>query len=291
MIKFYLFKIMLLFLLLLGSIQVWSQTRVTGKVTSDEDGAALPGVSILEKGTSNGTVTDVNGAYSITIGQNAVLVFSFVGFTTQEVSVGGRTTIDVSLAGDVTALSEVVVIGYGELQKKDVTGSIVAISTKDFNRGVISSPQDLLVGKVAGVQVTSNNGAPGAGSTIRIRGGSSLTASNDPLIVIDGFPVDNSTISGSPNALATINPNDIESFTVLKDASATAIYGSRASNGVILITTKKGKQDKFLLSYNGTVGVSSPIDYIDVLSGDELRAKATQLESEGFSGLNDAALA
>jgi TonB-dependent starch-binding outer membrane protein SusC len=290
MIKFYLFKIMLLFLLLLGSIQVWSQTRVTGKVTSDEDGAALPGVSILEKGTSNGTVTDVNGGYSITIGQNAVLVFSFVGFTTQEVSVAGRTTIDVSLAGDVTALSEVVVIGYGELQKKDVTGSIVAISTKDFNRGVISSPQDLLVGKVAGVQVTSNNGAPGAGSTIRIRGGSSLTASNDPLIVIDGFPVDNSTISGSPNALATINPNDIESFTVLKDASATAIYGSRASNGVILITTKKGKQDKFQLSYNGTVGVSSPIEYIDVLSGDETRALAARLTEEGFSGLSAAAL-
>jgi iron complex outermembrane receptor protein len=188
-------------------------------------------------------------------------------------------------------LTEVVVIGYGELQKKDVTGSIVAIDTKDFNRGVISSPQDLLVGKVAGMQITSNNGAPGSGSTIRIRGGSSLKASNDPLIVIDGFPVDNSVISGSPNALATINPNDIESFTVLKDASATAIYGSRASNGVIIITTKKGKQDKFQLSYNGTVGVSSPIDYTDVLSGDELRAVATQLESEGFSGLNAAALA
>jgi iron complex outermembrane receptor protein len=291
MIKFYLFKNwILVFLLLTSATSVWSQTRVTGKVSSGEDGSALPGVSILEKGTTNGTVTDVNGTYSINTGENAVLVFSFVGFTTQEIPVGGQTTIDVALAGDVTALSEVVVIGYGELQKKDVTGSIVAISTKDFNRGVISSPQDLLVGKIAGVQVTSNNGAPGSGSTIRIRGGSSLKASNDPLIVIDGFPVDNSTISGSPNALATINPNDIESFTVLKDASATAIYGSRASNGVILITTKKGKQDKFQLSYNGTVGVSSPIDYIDVLSGDETRALATRLTEEGFSGLSQAAL-
>jgi TonB-dependent starch-binding outer membrane protein SusC len=291
MVKLYLFKNWLIVLLLLVSSYAWAQTRVTGKVTSGDDGSALPGVSILEKGTTNGTVTDVNGSYSINTGENAVLVFSFVGFTTQEVPVAGRSAIDITLAGDVTALTEVVVIGYGELQKKDVTGSIVAIDTKDFNRGVIASPQDLLVGKVAGLQVTSNNGAPGSGSTIRIRGGSSLKASNDPLIVIDGFPVDNSVISGSPNALATINPNDIESFTVLKDASATAIYGSRASNGVIIITTKKGKQDKFQLSYNGTVGVSSPIDYIDVLSGDELRARATQLESEGFSGLNDAALA
>lgn len=290
MIKFYLLKTCFVVLLLLASFEVWSQPSVTGKVTSQEDGTAMPGVSILEKGSNNGTVTDVNGNYSITTGDNAILVFSFVGFTTQEIPVGGRTTIDLVLVPDVTALSEVVVIGYGELQKKDVTGSIVAISTKDFNRGVIASPQDLLVGKVAGLQVTSNNGAPGAGSTIRIRGGSSLKASNDPLIVIDGYPVDNSVISGSPNALATINPNDIESFTVLKDASATAIYGSRASNGVIIITTKKGKQDKFQLSYNGTVGISSPMDYIDVLSGDELRDRATQLESEGLSGLNQAAL-
>jgi iron complex outermembrane receptor protein len=290
MIKLYLSKSCFVFLLFLAAFQGWSQTSVTGKVTSGEDGSALPGVSILEKGTTNGTVTDVNGSYSISTGENATLVFSFVGFTTQEVPVGGRTTIDVTLTGDVIALNEVVVIGYGELQRKDVTGSIVAIDTKDFNRGVIASPQDLLVGKVAGLQVTSNNGAPGSGSTIRIRGGSSLKASNDPLIVIDGFPVDNSVIAGSPNALGTLNPNDIESFTVLKDASATAIYGSRASNGVIIITTKKGKQDKFQLSYNGTVGISSPIDYIDVLSGDETRALAERLVSEGFSGLNQQAL-
>src|SRR5687768_11531799 len=149
MVKLYLFKNWLIVLLLLVSSYAWAQTRVTGKVTSGDDGSALPGVSILEKGTTNGTVTDVNGSYSINTGENAVLVFSFVGFTTQEVPVAGRSAIDITLAGDVTALTEVVVIGYGELQKKDVTGSIVAIDTKDFNRGVIASPQDLLVGKVA----------------------------------------------------------------------------------------------------------------------------------------------
>ena len=272
MIKFYLFKTFVLLFLLLVANQAWAQTRVTGKVTSAEDGTGLPGVSILEKGTTNGTVTDVEGNYSISTGQNATLVFSFVGFTTQEVAVASQSTVSVALATDVTTLGEVVVIGYGEQKKEDLTGAVTAIGTKDFNRSVVNSPQDLIVGRVAGVQIISNSGAPGTGSTIRVRGGSSIGASNDPLIIIDGFPVDNSEVKGMSNPLASINPNDIESFTVLKDASATAIYGSRASNGVIIVTTKKGKEGKPQINYNGTFSISQPTQFVDVLDGDEYRA-------------------
>lgn len=291
MIKFYLFKSFVLALLLLVSFHGRTQTRVTGKVTSGEDGAALPGVSILEKGTSNGTVTDVEGNYSISTGDNAILVFSFVGFATQEIQLAGNTVVDITLSPDVTALSEVVVIGYGEQKKEDLTGSITAISTKDFNRSVVGAPQDLILGRVAGVQITSNSGAPGSGSTIRIRGGSSIGASNDPLIIIDGFPVDNSEVKGMSNPLASINPNDIESFTVLKDASATAIYGSRASNGVIIVTTKKGKEGKPEINYNGTFSISKATQFVDVLNGDEYRALTADLVEAGtVSGLNEESL-
>jgi TonB-linked SusC/RagA family outer membrane protein len=294
MIKFYLLlKRSVLFLLLVASIQGFAQERrVTGKVTSSDDGTSLPGVSILAKGSSNGTVTDSDGNYAITINDQTTLVFSFVGFASQEIAVAGQTTINVSLASDVTALNEIVVIGYGQQERKDVTGAVTAITSKDFNRGVLTSPQDLLVGKLAGVQVTTNSGAPGSGATIRIRGGSSLTASNDPLIVIDGFPVDNKIIGGAANPLASLNPNDIESFTVLKDASATAIYGSRASNGVIIITTKKGKDGKPQLSYNGNVSVSTPAKYFDVLTGDQYKALVNEKVADGtVSGLNAGALA
>ncbi len=284
--------LLLLFALMACHIVGAQSRRVSGKVTASPDGAAIPGVNITVKGTSSGTTTDIEGNYSLIVdAPNAVLVYSFVGYLPEEVQVGNQSQIDVRLVEDVVSLSEVVVIGYGTQEKKDVTGAIAVVGEKEFNKGVMSSPQDLLVGKVAGVSVVSNGGAPGAGSTIRIRGGSSLSASNDPLIIIDGFPVDNTSIGGSPNALATINPNDIATFTVLKDASATAIYGSRASNGVIIITTKKGKSDKLQISYNGTFSVSQPIAYIDVLSGKEVRTLATKLDSAGFSGLDDAALA
>jgi TonB-dependent starch-binding outer membrane protein SusC len=280
-----------MFVLLLGSVQALAQkATVTGRVTSNDDGSGLPGVSILEKGTTTGTVSDAEGNYSVAVSQNAVLVFSFVGYTTQEVEVSGRTSLNITLESDVTALSEIVVIGYGEVQKKDATGAIANISTKEFNKGVIASPQDLLLGKLAGVSVISNSGAPGAETTIRIRGGSSLSASNDPLIVIDGFPVDNSTVSGISNPLAAINPNDIESFTVLKDASATAIYGSRASNGVIIVTTKKGKSGKPQFSYNATLSSSSVAKSFDVMSGDEYRALVNDLKVDGVSGINDEAV-
>jgi len=222
-------KILLGFLFSLFIVmELLAQVRITGKVTTDE-GDGIPGVNIQEKGTSNGTITDIEGNYSVEVGEDATLVFSYVGYLTEEVSVAGRSVIDISLAEDITQLMEIVVIGYGEVQKEDLTGSIATLNTREFNKGVITSPQDLLVGKIAGVSIVSDGGAPGSGTTIRIRGGSSLSANNDPLIIIDGFPVDNTGVTGISNPLSTINPNDIESFTVLKDASATAIYGYRAS--------------------------------------------------------------
>ncbi len=271
---------------------VWAQRTITGTVIGSDDQEWLPGVTIIEKGTSNGTITNFDGSYTIQIPEDgATLVFSSVGYTTKEVAIGASSIVDVTLELDLQELSEVIVIGYGQVKKEDLTGAISKVDSKDFNRGVLTSPQDLLVGRIAGVQVTTNSGAPGAGATIRVRGGASLTASNDPLIVIDGFPVDNSNVSGTSNPLATINPNDIESFTVLKDASATAIYGSRASNGVIIITTKKGTAGKPKFSLNTRASISQPIEYVDVLTGDEYRTLLNNLNDQGFSGINDAAVA
>jgi TonB-dependent starch-binding outer membrane protein SusC len=277
--------------LLLGSTLLWAQSRtVSGRVTSGDDGSPLPGVNILEKGTSNGAVSDASGNYSIQVaGSDAVLAFSFVGYATSEIAVGTQTTIHVVLQLDVMALAEIVVTGYGSVEKKDLTGSVVAINDRLFNKGVMTSPQDLLLGKIAGVQVTQGSGAPGSAAQIRIRGGSSLNASNSPLIVVDGFPLDNSGVAGMSNGLATINPNDIESMTVLKDASATAIYGSRASNGVILITTKKGAAGKPKVSYNGQYSLSSNINQVEVLTGEQFRELITSLE--GSYGINAAAVA
>lgn len=285
-------KFTLLFTLSLISCGwLFAQRQVSGKVTSSDDGASLPGVTILEKGTTNGTISDMDGNYTITVPEDgATLTFSFVGYQTQEYQVGSKAQLDVTLQLDLTELNEIVVIGYGQVQKEDLTGAVATVDSKDFNKGVLSSPQDLLVGRVAGVSVTTNSGAPGSGATIRIRGGSSLSANNDPLIVIDGFPVDNSNVSGISNPLATINPNDIETFTVLKDASATAIYGARASNGVIIITTKKGQNGAPQFNYNAKVSVSEPIEFVDVLNGDEYRALVNQLNDQGFSGINQNAV-
>jgi len=293
MIKFYLSlsRYLTVFLVCITSLSFAQQITVSGKVTSADDGSPIPGVNVLEKGTNNGSVTDANGEFKIGVSSSATLTFSFVGYKTQEIAVGTQSSISVVLEVDVTSLSEVVVVGYGTREKKDVTGAVAAISNKDFNRGVLASPQDLILGKLAGVSVTSNSGAPGSNSTIRIRGGSSLSASNDPLIVIDGFPVDNTYPGGVSNPLANLNPNDIETFTVLKDASATAIYGSRASNGVIIITTKKGTDGKPQFSYNGNVSVGSPIKYVDVLNGSEYRNLVTTMATTGVSGVDAAAVA
>ena len=246
--------------------------RVSGKITDAADGSSLVGVTIQEKGTINGTNTDGNGNFSLTVAPNGTLVISYIGYASQEVVVNGRTVINIVMAVANLKLNEVVVIGYGTVKKSDATGSIVAVSSKDFNQGAITSPQDLLVGKSAGVVITNAGGAPGAGATILVRGGSSLNASNKPLIIIDGVPIDNNDVAGSSNFLSFVNPNDIETFTVLKDASATAIYGSRASNGVILITTKKGKAgSKMSITYNGNTSISSAIKFLDVYTGDQLR--------------------
>ena len=290
--KYYLFITRMMLVLSFGlfiGLEANAQDRtVTGTVKDADSGESVPGVNIVIKGTANGTVTDFDGNYALSVPENAVLVFSFVGYATQEVTVGSQSTINIDLEFEASQLDEIVVTGYGEVKKGDLTGAIVTVSTDDFNVGAIASPQDLLVGKVAGVVITSQGGAAGTGSTIRIRGGSSLRANNDPLIVIDGIPLESSGISGMANPLSTINPNDIETFTVLKDASATAIFGSRASNGVILITTKQGGEGKMVISYNGNVAVGVPIKTLDVYNGDDYRA-VIQDRVDNF-GLSPAAL-
>ncbi|MFY0625488.1 MAG: SusC/RagA family TonB-linked outer membrane protein [Reichenbachiella sp.] len=277
----------ILFFLIFSHTIMYGQVSVKGKVTSADDLSGLPGVTVTVMGAAVGTITNADGEYNISVAEDATLVFSFVGYQSQEIAVANQSSIDVVLQLDIETLSEVVVIGYGEVEKKDITGAISTLGTKDFNPGVMTSPQDLMLGRIAGVQVTSNDGSPGAGATIRIRGGSSLGgATNDPLYVVDGVPLDDGNISGLGNPLSTINPNDIESFTVLKDASAAAIYGSRASNGVIIVTTKKGTSGKLKWSYNGQVSISQPIKYVDVLDGDEYRTLINGLVDEGFSGID-----
>lgn len=265
-------KLFLFFGILLITTAGFAQkVKITGKVT-DAGNEGIPGASIVVVGTTTGTITDMNGNYSLDVDPQSTLSFSFVGFKTQAVNVTNQTVINIQLEEETIGVDEVVVIGYGQVKKGDATGSVTAISSKDFNKGAITSPQDLLVGKSAGVVITNSGGAPGSGASIRIRGGSSLNASNDPLLIIDGVPIDNNNVSGSSNLLSFVNPNDIETFTVLKDASATAIYGSRASNGVILITTKKGKAGSPLtVSYDINTSMASAIKFLDVYSGDEIR--------------------
>ncbi|HOY21375.1 MAG TPA: SusC/RagA family TonB-linked outer membrane protein, partial [Haliscomenobacter sp.] len=258
------------FVLALSS--AFAQITLSGTVTS-EDKQALIGATVVVKGSGTGMVTDIDGKYTIEVpDRNAILVFSYTGFAEQEITVGSQTQIDIVLQVDIQRLNELVVVGYGSQKKRDVTGSVTNISDKDFIKGNIATPEQLVNGKIAGVQITSNGGAPGAGSRIRIRGGSSLNANNDPLIVIDGVPLDNTGVSGAANPLSFINPNDIENFTILKDASAAAIYGSRASNGVILITTKKGKAgDKMRISFSSVLSSSTRSGVIDVLGAAEFR--------------------
>ena len=260
-------------LLLVMAQTVFAQGKtVTGKVTDDKDGNPVPNASVTIKGTNRGTTTDVNGNFRIAVdNNNTVLVISSVGFGSTEVSVGTQAELSINLTSTQSSLNEVVVVGYGTQRKRDLTGAVATVSSKDFVKGALQTPEQLIAGKVAGVQITPNSGAPGSGSRIRIRGGASLSASNDPLIVIDGVPVDNGGIAGATNPLNLINPNDIETFTILKDPSAAAIYGSRASNGVILITTKKGKKGKIRLNFNAQGFVQTAANRVDVLTADEVR--------------------
>ncbi|WP_158826664.1 SusC/RagA family TonB-linked outer membrane protein [Mucilaginibacter lacusdianchii] len=263
-------------LFLLSSMAYAQTGSITGKVL-DEKGETLPGVSVSIVGTTQGGTSDVNGVYRINnvrLGTYTVSA-AFVGYTALKKSVtvttGATVSTNFQLTPESKALNEVVVIGYGTQTRKDVTGAVTTVTSRDFQKGVITTPEQLIAGKAAGVSVTSNGGAPGSGSTIRIRGGASLNASNNPLIVVDGVPLSDNSISGSPNPLSLINPNDIESFSVLKDASAAAIYGSRASNGVVLITTKKGQSGAPQINFSTQFSLSKISKKADVLTADEFR--------------------
>ena len=260
--------------LLLGlflSVGVYAQNITVRGHVKDALGAVI-GANVVEKGnTANGTITDLDGNFTLSVPKGATLVVSFIGYKTQEVT--AASSVVVTLQDDAELLNEVVVIGYGTVKKNDATGSVTAIKPDKLNKGLTTNAQDMMTGKIAGVSVISDGGTPGGSATIRVRGGSSLSAENDPLIVIDGLAMDNNGVKGLSNPLSMVNPNDIESFTVLKDASATAIYGSRASNGVIIITTKKGQAgSKPRVSYDGNVSLSNVKKTLDVMDGDEFRA-------------------
>ena len=264
------FKVLLM--LVIGcflSIDAFAQQITVKGLVKDTAGEPIIGANVVIKGTTNGTITDFDGNFQLNANKGDIIVISFIGYQPQEAQ--AAFSMNIILKDDTELLDEVVVIGYGSVKKDDLSGSVVAIKAEEMNKGAVTSPQELIMGKVPGLSVSQGDGAPGAGSTIRIRGGASLNASNDPLIVIDGIPVSNDAAPGTPNALATINPNDIETFTVLKDASATAIYGSRASNGVIIIQTKKGTQDKIKVSYSGTFTAKDPYKRIETLDAQSFR--------------------
>ena len=261
-------KSLLLLMLLVPSLAL-AQSTISGTVSESENGFPLPGVNVIISGSSSGTTTDFYGKYQLTANNGDVLVFSYVGYTSQEVIFAGQAVLDVQLSEDASALDEIVLIGYGGVKKEDLTGAVDLITAKDFNQGPIVSAQQLISGKIAGVSVTSGSGAPGDGQTIRIRGNGSLGLSSNPLIVLDGIPLNDGGVGGSRNPLNLINPNDIESMVVLKDASATAIYGSRGANGVIIITSKKGKEGGFKFNINASTTIHTAIDQVDVLSTEE----------------------
>ena len=247
-----------------------AQTRtIIGEVTDAQNGEALIGATVMVEGEKGGTVTDFDGNFSLQVSSSAKKIkVSYIGYIDKVLSISDN--MKVKLESDSKALADVVVIGYGTARKSDLTGSVATVKSKDFNKGLVSSPEQLINGKVSGVQIMSNSGSASAGSTIRVRGGASLNASNDPLIVLDGVPLEQGGISGnSSNFLSMINPSDIESMTVLKDASSTAIYGSRASNGVIIITTKKGQQGAVKVNFNTTNSMQTRAQMVDMLSRDE----------------------
>ena len=263
-------SLLLVALFVIGCLQLLAQTRtIKGEVTDAQNGEALIGATVMVEGEKGGTVTDFDGNFSLQVSFSAKKIkVSYIGYIDKVLSISDN--MKVKLESDSKALADVVVIGYGTARKSDLTGSVATVKSKDFNKGLVSSPEQLINGKVSGVQIMSNSGSASAGSTIRVRGGASLNASNDPLIVLDGVPLEQGGISGnSSNFLSMINPSDIESMTVLKDASSTAIYGSRASNGVIIITTKKGQQGAVKVNFNTTNSLQTRAQMVDMLSRDE----------------------
>lgn len=274
---------------LLLTVSSFAQTNAVKGHVKDASGEPIMGATITVNGKAVG-ITDMDGNFSVDAAPGAKITFTYLGMTPQTVKASSN--MNITLEDDSKALNEVVVIGYGVAKKSDLTGSVTAIKPDSKNKGVVVNAQDMLTGKVAGVNITSNDGTPGGGAKIRVRGGSSLNASNDPLIVIDGLAMDNDGVKGLSNLLSVVNPQDIESFSVLKDASATAIYGSRGSNGVIIITTKKGRKgQKPTVSYSGSITISEKKNTIDVLNADEFRATVEKLygkDSEAYSALGTA---
>lgn len=274
---------------LLLTVSSFAQSNAIKGHVKDASGEPIMGATITVNGKAVG-ITDMDGNFSVDAAPGAKITFTYLGMTPQTVKASSN--MNITLEDDSKALNEVVVIGYGVAKKSDLTGSVTAIKPDSKNKGVVVNAQDMLTGKVAGVNITSNDGTPGGGAKIRVRGGSSLNASNDPLIVIDGLAMDNDGVKGLSNLLSVVNPQDIESFSVLKDASATAIYGSRGSNGVIIITTKKGRKgQKPTVSYSGSVTISEKKNTVDVLSADEFRANVERLygkDSEAYSALGTA---
>ena len=270
------FKVKLFFAVLFISSGIYAQQMVSGSIT-DEDGTPLPGASVIIQGTDEGVTTDFDGNYSISIDRGQTLEASFIGYKTATAVVGEQNQINLSLSTD-NELDEVVIIGYGAIRKKDLTGTLDVVGSEDFTKGSVVSAQQLIQGKVAGVSIVSNSGAPGDGANVLIRGIGSLNLNSNPLFVVDGIPLDSGGVGGSRNALNVINPNDIASMSVLKDASATAIYGSRAANGVILITTKKGKTGAVSYEFSSRATSFSPVSTIDVLNASEFKqaVQATQ---------------
>ncbi len=247
--NYHILKPLLLFIIAISYTNYgYAQVKtIAGKVSASEDGSAIPGVNILVKNTTTGAVTDVNGNYALSVDENDILVFSSIGYSTQEVAVAGRSVINLTLEADVKSLQEIVVVGYGSQLKKEITGAVQTVTSKDLKDIPVSQINQKLQGRLAGVQINQTTGKPGQGMTVRIRGQLSVSGGSDPLYVIDGFP-----ITGN---IGSINPDEIEDITVLKDAASTSLYGSRAANGVVLITTKKGKTGQTNVSFNAFTGI------------------------------------
>jgi len=274
------FKRIQALVMLFLSLGIFSQQSVSGLIT-DMSGDNLPGVNIVIKGTNVGVSSDFDGNYQINAENGQILVFSYIGYNNIELTVK-EANQDVVMTESDSELDEVVVIGYGSVKKKDLTGAVDLVSAKDFAKGSVVSPQQLIQGKVAGVSIVSNSGAPGDGANVLIRGIGSLNLNSNPLFVVDGIPLDSGGVGGSRNALNVINPNDIESMSILKDASATAIYGSRAANGVVLITTKKGKNGEMKFNFSSRTSSFKPINYVDVLSAKQFKYAVQASKDSNF---------
>lgn len=274
----------LIILFCLFPVWVLAQTvSVTGMV-KDASGEPIIGASVVEAGTTNGIVTDLDGNFKLNVSAKGSLKISFIGYQTQTIPVAGKKQFDITLKEDAKVLDEVVVVGYGQMKRSDLTGSVVSVNDEAIKKSVVTSVDQVLQGRAAGVQVQANSGMPGGSSSIRIRGINSLNASNEPIFVIDGVIIDGSTGSGSDNALASINPSDIVSMDVLKDASATAIYGARAANGVIMITTKRGQKGEAQITYDGYIGWQEMPKKLDMLNLREYAEHKNVRSGKDYSG-------